>query len=287
MVARKWRGKNSCFTPEQIDSICEMAGIVPDTGKSPEWETRPIVVSEIRRALDLPEIPYSEFFGPGCWLAGGQVLRWLCSSGEEEFKAEGDFDFYFRSLDDLNQTARDMVDQGFRFNGYRSFSKNFVEYLRYPAMNRVNEDRREEVVTRDGDLVALTPEVCERLRLVFVELISPREDSIQLVTIFGGDPIETIKEFDFSIVQFALDQESLYFGPWTWTDLFENRFRLSPGRGWPDATFYRIFKYIRRGFRPYLKTVIAVAFSAFIWLTVTLLRSPFLRLVKKNYTRHR
>ncbi len=256
---------NSNFTPEQKAAVRKLVKVPSDTDKPFRTDLYCLDLAEVSQTLGLHPLPYREFLGPDCWLAGGQVLRWLCSAGSGVYKPQGDFDFYFRSLEDLNNTARAMLDQGFKLRGYRSFSKSLLEFLRYPAKNRVNEDWSSAIRDETGDLIRLTPELCRRLRLIFLELVSDQGHTIQLVTIFDLTPIETIRRFDFSVTQFAVNERKLFFCPWAWRDLLKNRFRVTEGLMWPDATFYRVIKYIRRGFHPYPKDILSVSVSAATW----------------------
>jgi len=249
------------FTQAQRAAVRELLELPvgPDGKFRPEKDR--LEVTEVRRALLLPPIPYRQFLGPDCWLAGGQVLRWLCSAGTGGDEPKGDLDFFFPSLKALNATGRTMLDGGFQLHGYRSFSRNIREYLR----RTVSEDRSSGIWDEAGDLAPITPELVERLRLAYLELRSPEGDKMQLVTFFQPTPIETIMRFDISICQLAVDDQHLSFGPWAWSDLLHNRFRYGHVM-WPDATFRRMFKYARRGFWPYPRTALTVSYWALAWL---------------------
>src|SRR5882724_6495353 len=108
----------SRFTQAQREAVRELLELPGDTDGAFRTEKNRLAVTEVCRALHLLPIPYSQFLGPDCWLAGGRVLRWLCSVGTEEDETKGDFDFFFPSLKALNATARAMLDQGFQLRGY-------------------------------------------------------------------------------------------------------------------------------------------------------------------------
>lgn len=255
----------SRFTQAQRAAVRELLELSGDLEGEFRPEKNHLAVSEIRRALHLPPVPYCQFLGPDCWLAGGRVLRWLCSAGTEEGGTKGDFDFFFPSLEALNVTARAMLDRGFQLRGYLAFSRNIREYLRKTVRKAVSEDRGSGIWDEAGGLARITSELSERLRLSCLELRSPEGDRIQLVAFFQPTPLATIMQFDISICQLAVDDQHLSFGPWAWSDLLQNRFRSGDPR-WPDDTFRRMFKYARRGFWPYPRTVVTVCYSALAWL---------------------
>ena len=67
---------SSRFAPTQklaIDALLGGAGAKPKSA---------LEVSQVRQALDLPEIPYRQFLGPDCWLAVA-----LSASREEKKKS--------------------------------------------------------------------------------------------------------------------------------------------------------------------------------------------------------
>lgn len=110
----------SRFSETQKTAIRELLDLPGDLEGAFMPDKNHLAITDIRRALHLPPIPYCEFLGPDCWLAGGRVLRWLCSAEESggENESNGDFDFFFPSLKALNVTARAMLAQGFQFKEY-------------------------------------------------------------------------------------------------------------------------------------------------------------------------
>ena len=266
----------SRFTQTQKAAVRELLGLPGDLEGAFMPIKNRLAVTDIRRALHLPPIPYCEFLGPNCWLAGGRVLRWLCSArgGGRADETKGDFDFFFPSLKALNVTARAMMARGFQLRGYLAFSRNIREYLRKTVRKAVSEDRASGIWDEAGGLAPITSELSERLRLSSLELRSPEGDRIQLVAFFQPTPLATILQSDISICQLAVDDQHLSFGPWAWSDLLHNRFRVGDSR-WPDDTFRRMFKYARRGFWPYPRTVLRVSHAALAWLAEKAPRSLF------------
>ena len=251
----------------------------------PTEELRPeknrVAVAAVCRGLNLPPIPYSRFLGADCWLAGGSVLRWLCGEESEVPATKGDFDFFFPSVEALNATARAMLAEGFQLRGYRAFARTIREYLRGALI----EGTGSEICDESGNLAPLTPELVKRLRLSYLELCSPQGDRVQLVAFFQPTPLATIRRFDLSVCQLIVDAEHLRFGPWTRSDLMCNRDHVVEIR-WPVATFQRVFRYARRGFRPNPTTVFKVSCSLLVYLLATL-PPYFFRLCARRFTRRR
>lgn len=245
------------FTPFQEAAIRDMLlwRAAPHEAFQPELNR--VTLAELDRALDLPAMRHSEFLGPECWLAGGQVLRWLCRAGARQDQGKGDFDFFFSSAEALDTTARSMLDRGFQLRGYRASPRDIRTYLRKQVTGTGDFGTRHST----GNMAPITPELIERLRLTSLELRSPEGDSIQLVANFQPTPLETIVRFDISICQLAVDHHHITFGPWAWNDLLKGRFRVERPR-WPVATMRRMFKYSRRGFSPYAGAAVSVSRSA-------------------------
>ena len=269
----------SRFTSEQEATIRRVLDVSVEGQQAFSPGKSKVDISVLQRALGLPPIPYSQFLGPDCWLAGGGVLRWLCSVGEARESDRGDFDFFFPSLDALNATARRMLAQGFTVEGYRFAAQTRAEFL----SGSFNRDRRSEIWGADGQLAPLTAELVNRLRLSYLELRSPSGDAVQLVASCFATPLKTVLSFDLSICQFAVDHCHFSFGPWAMSDLLHNRWRLV-NLMWPRATFLRMFRYARRGFRPYVGSALrlSAAFAAFkiagVWKRVELFLAS-----KKNF----
>lgn len=240
------------FIPVQKESILAVLD-VPRGKKSFMTTGCRLAISDVQQALRLPPFPYRQFCGPDCWLAGGSILRWLCSARRKEEAIRGDFDFFFSSLPALNFTARAMLHQGFQVEGYRALSRTVGEYLR-PTRDAGKDS---EIWDAGGGLAPLTAERIARLRLAYLKLRSPAGEEIQLVASCYNTPMDTIRRFDFSICQLLADDQYLFFGPWTWSDLLQNRLRACHISR-PDASFQRMFRYSRRGFLPSPTTALRV-----------------------------
>ena len=239
----------SLFTEAQQDAVRRL--LEPSRAQKPDSGAagRQLQIEAVRRALDLPPIPYAQFLGPDCWLAGGGVLRWLCDSQDK-----GDFDFFFASHQAFDATARAMLAQGFRVRGYRFWARTKEEFL----SGSFNSDKDSPIWRADGQLARLDSALIGELQLLYLELQSPSGDAIQLVANCFDTPLDTVLSFDLSICQFIVDGQHLSFGFWSMEDLLQNRWRHVDLK-WPQNTFRRMIRYGRRGFLPYPWTALRVS----------------------------
>jgi len=242
------------FTLSQQTAIKKMLNVpAPSTRFRTEYDR--LAISELERVLQLPPMPYRRFLGSDSWLMGGSVLKWL--SGLPLDTLPGDFDFFFSSLDALNRTAKALIQDGATVRGYRAFAQNIREYLRM----EINSDRNSEIWDAAGNLVDLNQDLVTRLRLVYLELLSPNAHILQLVaSCEHPNATNAVKSSDFTICQLVLDGEYLHFGSYTWNDIFRKRIRCENNR-WPESSFRRLFRYGRRGFRPYASTALSLSFQ--------------------------
>ena len=250
------------FTKKQQAAIHSLFSVPFGRLGEIEAKERRLPIAAVQQALDLPDIPYSQFLGPECWLAGGGILRWLCSGGKQVRPGQGDFDFFFPSLAALNRTARSMLEQGFTVRGYRALSRNLSEYFK----GSLHRDWDSGIWDADGRLVPLTLDLVLGLRLAYLELNSPSGDVIQLITSCYNSPAETISRFDLSICQFIAAGKMLSFGPWALNDLLSNRVRAEH-LSRPDASFQRMFRYALRGFLPYPSSALRISSAFLLQLT--------------------
>lgn len=247
----------SKFTTREKIAVRQLVPI-PEAGDSNGHAgCRRFPVAEVRRALNLPEMPHAKFLNEQSWVVGGAVLRWLSGEWNGSRPGGGDFDFVFPSLEALRRTRQAMTDQGYVFSRHVAFDPDrrlSVGQVARKIFTGVGPDALKFRLIKEGERGS-----------VAVELVSPEGDLIQLVTLYlKSSPVAVISEIDFSICQFALDGQYLYVGPSAWDDLLNRRLRVAYVRH-PPATFRRTFKYMRRGFRPYIRTVFAVSVLALRW----------------------
>lgn len=81
---------------------------------------------------------------------------------------------------------------------------------------------------------------------------------LQVTVITYRDPIEIIKEFDFSICRVAFDGNTLYCGDSFWEDL-KNKTIILGNNPSPINAYARLLKYISRGFYPDNDTAVRIA----------------------------
>ncbi len=277
---------------EQV--VRELVGLPPQLDCKTHASKSRVPIAAARRAFDLPEPAYGELLAPDRWLAGGAVLRWLAGGfGHGAIRSGGDYDFFVPSIEALNRTLDELLARDFAFRCFRSLR------IMCPLCGRPAEVSRRgrtpdsraavdpilccECGELDVDaaggfpaerLFRLTPERIDEHRVLAVELLSPAGDLIHLsAQRFYTTPWNVIAEFDFSVVQFGLDDEYLYSGPYAWPDLLRRRLRRDP-RG--RTSYSRFRKYRAMGFRPYPDTTAWFLWNAVKWRTRRLLapRSP-------------
>ncbi|MCP4654690.1 MAG: hypothetical protein GY856_04630 [bacterium] len=277
-------------SPSHEQVIRELVGLPRDLDCKAHASKSRVPIAEARRALDLPEPAYLELLAPDRWLAGGAVLRWLAGGfGHSAVRSGGDYDFFVPSIEALHRTLDELLARDFSFRCFRSLkimcplcgrpaevsrrgraSRSTVDPIRCPECGELDVD--------DGDrfpaerLLRLTPELIHEHRVLAVELLSPTGDLVHLsAEWFYPHPGDVIVRFDFSVVQFGLDDEFLYSGPYAWPDLLRRRLRRDP-RG--RTSYSRFRKYRAMGFRPYPDTAAWYLWNVVKWRTRRLLRLP-------------
>ncbi|MCP4654688.1 MAG: hypothetical protein GY856_04620 [bacterium] len=263
-------------------AIRELVGLPGRLSRRTQAGKSRVPIAEVRRALDLPEPPCRELLAADRWLAGGAVMRWLSRGlGRPEGESrDHDYDFSVPSIEALNRTVEELVAAGLTFRAFRSIKlmcplcggpgrlvprgdheppdpKFTILPIRCPECGELDP---EDAASFPADrLLRLTPDLIRKYVVRAVELLSPRGELIQLAARgIRPTPGETVTSFDFSISQFGLDDEFLYFGPYAWTDLLRRRLRLVVR----NSHYYRIRKLLAMGFRPYADTA---AWCLWIW----------------------
>lgn len=261
------------FTLAEKQELRELLGLPPDFGPASVPSRLTVPIDEVRRILDLPEPGYRELLNPQRWLAGGGALRWL-SHGRLVPASHGDYDLFLPSVEAVNRTVRELVDQGFRFRCFRSWvpfcprcggdAERYglepardgllpLAKIRCPSCGEFGEGAERHEVELP---VELDQDQIDARRLMVVELLSPRGDTFHLsTTLIRPSPNDVITGSDYSITQFALDPDRVYGTRYAWTDLLLGRVRLTHPR---DYSYTRLRKYQALGFRPYAGTVIRV-----------------------------
>jgi hypothetical protein len=224
-------------------------------------------ISDVRSALNLPDLPYAKWLSSECWLAGGILTRWLSGEMPERHPADGDFDFYFPSQKALRETASEMLKSGYVYRRDLTRRRTFGDLVRW-KMGRSLEELPHQGAAEMPSIAAR--QMSNSKNLLGVEFSSPEGDCIQLVTFVTeagaepASPFELIADFDFSICQFAMDDRYLYAGPCAWGDLMRKQLRVER-IGYPPVTMWRAYKYLKRGFRPYFKTALKIVLAGLLW----------------------
>lgn len=221
---------------------------------------RPLPLADVTAALGLEPLPYAWLAGPEAWLAGGRVLRWLCTEQPADGNP-GDTDLVCPSLAALDRLSQRLADEGFVLDAYSRRSRTIREYLsRGPRT-----DRSVGLWEESGRPARLTADLVERLDLLALAFRAPNGDKVHLMLRFHPSPAELLRLFDISICRFATDGEALHAGPHAWDDLVRGRFRVEQRLATPDASWRRLRRYVRRGYRPYRTAAPRLALTAVLF----------------------
>lgn len=219
-------------------------------------------IDGVRRLLDLPPLEHADLLQPDRWLAGGRLLRWL--NGDDP---GADYDLWFPTRRALRELASDLTARGCGVARASTAMATSWSFLRYRARVLVSRLRRRPhpwapppfARWDDPDAVAWLDEVAYAPWLLLLELFTPDGDRLQLVGgVLRPTPEDLIATFDYTICQIAMDDRYLYVGPRTLVDLAERRLRLDCADD-PPRNLRRLLKYLRRGYRPDVRTLVDLA----------------------------
>ncbi|MEM7349768.1 MAG: hypothetical protein AAF657_03110 [Acidobacteriota bacterium] len=275
------------FTSDELAAIRDLIGLPERLTHQARTGTSQVPIDEIRRALDLPDLPHRNLLQPDCWIAGGAVSRWLSRDPQN-----ADYDFFFPSVETFNRRARWlMATHGCTFRAYRTFwticqlcgrpgelidqvpaGGDFSLPLSRIRCSRCGEFGGTDAATLEPErLLRITPQLITASGMRALELTAPDGAVFQLSPVrIRPTPLEMVAGFDFSIIQFAVDDKNLYYMPHAWTDLVTGRLRFTTDCRSP---FFRLRKYMKRGFRPYAETVVRIM-TAQVQQLWTLARNP-------------
>ncbi|HEX6864025.1 MAG TPA: hypothetical protein VF414_14450, partial [Thermoanaerobaculia bacterium] len=253
------------FTEPQKRAIQELVGLPPHLTRDARTDRKSVPIDEVRRILDLPDPGYRHLLGPNLWLAGGSILRWLTREVGMGTRHRGDFDLFVPSVDHFNETGRTLLSDGFVFRCFRSLTSicqlcgRDAQWVRddfrdtpmpVPRMRcpDCGEFGGSDASTLSPDrLLRMTPELIARTRTLALELASEKDDLFHIAAVaIRPSAYDVVMNFDYSVVQFGIDNQSLYFGPHAWTDLLTDRFRLEKATQ-PRENAFRLKKYMRQG----------------------------------------
>jgi len=262
--------RKSKFSTEQKLALQELVGLPPRLSRDSTPAKTSVPLADVCRILDLPEPGFRELLTKDRWLIGGAVARWLYRNPGKGQVSQGDYDLFFRTLDDFNRTGRRLLTEGFTFRCFWTFRticqlcgrpgqlvrKDEVDDLTYPlprvrCLDCGDFGGFDAASLTPDRLMQVTPELVATSRMRVLELTSPNQDIFHLVAVtMGSTPGEVMDQFDLSPSQFGIDDENLYFAPFAWTDVLLGRLRVLQ-LATPGLTFKRFKKYSALGFRPY------------------------------------
>jgi len=210
-----------------------------DLDENTTTEKTQIKLALVAETLNLPHLKYDHLAGPDAFLCGGALTAWIGSY------PPSDYDFFVPTLELAERLHHRLLYQGAVLDGYQGTEdgKSIYEAI------QKGELHIDELVVEDEEIRALN----------YSMPTSERPDLIQIVLLIQGeDPPAIIDTFDFTISQLGTDGRQLYFGKYTWTDLFRKRLRVhNIHHG--VSTMRRMVKYSRRGFYACVGTMREVA----------------------------
>jgi hypothetical protein len=210
-----------------------------DLDEDTTTEINQIELVLVAEALNLPRLKYDHLADSGAFLCGGAVTAWLGGY------PPSDYDFFFPSLEMAERLHQRLLYEGAVLDGYQGTETGQPIY---DAIQK-GELHLDQLVIENEEIRALN----------YSMPTSDRPDLIQIVLLIQGqDPPAIIDTFDFTISQLGTDGRQLYFGAYTWTDLFRRRLRVhNIHHG--ISTMRRMVKYSRRGFYACVGTMREVA----------------------------
>jgi hypothetical protein len=242
------------FSSEQLERLQSLTGSPNQLADSKSAQWRKLLIDDVREALRLPKMPYSNFLSSQCWLAGGSVLRWLCGEMNEDSLKDWDFDFFFPSRKALTSTAKKLFASGYRFSRY-SIQGTAWQILTKRLWPPIPVYQR----WGEGEGFQFFCEIVDRTNIVALDVLSPEGDLLQLAgVVYRPSPESLNANSDFTICQFAMDDRYLYAGEHAWDDLINNRLRVE-NIGYPLVTLARLNRFRKRGFRPDARTIYKVS----------------------------
>ncbi len=284
------------FPDHGAEDLRQLVGLPPRLDRRARAGKDRVRIDALCRVLDLPDPCYRELLAADRWLGGGAVMRWLARGiGRSEIES-ADYDYFFPSAEAVNRSLEELLAAGYVFRCFRSLQVLcplcggpgelvgadgplapllIVAPIRCPDCGQFDPDDLDGF--RADRLLRLRPEHLGGDRVRAVELLSPRGDTIHLTTMtIRPTPGEVLASADFSMIQFMLDDEALYFGPYAWTDLLHRRLRLVSRS---NSNYFRYRKFMALGFRPDAASAVGFLRAAFRWHYVRLLKGG-LRLLR-------
>jgi hypothetical protein len=223
-----------CIDGRRARTLRKLLGM-PDTLKELNEDTQTkltgLPLAQVRDALGLPPLKYADLAKPDAFLCGGALTAWI---GDYP---TSDYDFFFPDRAAAQQFHEKLLARNAQLVGYQGSEAFKADYETVKKGEMSVEEISEDAV-RAEDVRALNYSIPT----------GERPDLIQAVLIIqGADPLAVINTFDFTVSMLGTDGIHLYFGAYTWTDLFRQRLRThNIHHG--ISTMRRMVKYSKRGF---------------------------------------
>jgi hypothetical protein len=216
-----------------------MPSDLKDLDEDTTTEITQIELALVAETLSLPRLKYDHLADSGAFLCGGALTAWLGGY------PPSDYDFFVPTLELAERLHHRLLYQGAVLDGYQGTEDGKPIY---DAIQKA-ELHLDQLVIENEEIRALN----------YSMATGEKPDLIQIVLLIQGkDPPAIIDTFDFTISQLGTDGRQLYFGEYTWTDLFRKRLRVhNIHHG--ISTMRRMVKYSRRGFYACVGTMRDVA----------------------------
>jgi hypothetical protein len=200
-----------------------------------------LALEVVQSVLDLGPLKYNALAGEKAFLCGGALTAWIGGY------PTSDYDFFFPDLGAAGRFHERLLKMNATLEGYQG-----------------SEDGREifEAIQKGLPISEIVREVIEDEEIRALNYSVPtgeKPDLVQIVLLIqGGTPAEVIDTFDFTVSMLGTDGKDLYFGPYTWTDLFRKRLRVHHVHH-GISTMRRMVKYSHRGFYACVGTMREIA----------------------------
>jgi len=220
----------------------DMPSDLKDLDEDSTTEKTRIELALVAETLSLPRLKYDQLAGPAAFMCGGALTAWIGGY------PPSDYDFFVPTLELAERLHHRLLYQGAVLDGYQGTETGQPMY--------------EAIQQGELHLDELLQEVIENEEIRALNYSMPtaeKPDLIQIVLLIQGEDLPTVIDtFDFTISQLGTDGRQLYFGEYTWTDLFRKRLRVHHIHH-GISTMRRMVKYSQRGFYACVGTMRDVA----------------------------
>ncbi len=262
-----------------------------DVDETMEVTLRQMEIAEFRELVKVQGPRPGYYDVPGVCLAGSSVMSWVLKGMHEDEFAK-DHDYFPEDVEAAQAFVDFLIKKGFALSGFQGRQLILGEFFGVletepvwffkPANRVVWEDRwmpdPHRIAEWYGELVGRTklgkhlPEALDPVAQLPPEetvralnfRYSTQVPTRQLILVIRGTPMEVIDTFDFSMIQWAMDKDNIYWGKYTIQTMVRKRVRINRIHH-PMSTFRRMLKYSNRGWYFCLGTCLEIARGLAHW----------------------